>query len=153
MRGVSDDRAGWLALHVLPCEPRLRSWLARRRVVDLDIDDIVQETYAVLAELDSVAHIRNPRTYVYSVAHSIILQHVHVGAGALVAAGAVVSERTKIPAGALAAGVPSRILKKELSGSALAWTESAAGHYQELREHYLKTSRVRELEHERAPQN
>jgi carbonic anhydrase/acetyltransferase-like protein (isoleucine patch superfamily) len=80
---------------------------------------------------------------------SIILQHVHVGAGALVAAGAVVSERTKIPAGALAAGVPSRLVKKELSGSALAWVESAAGHYQELREHYLRTSRVRLVEDER----
>jgi carbonic anhydrase/acetyltransferase-like protein (isoleucine patch superfamily) len=80
---------------------------------------------------------------------SIILQHVHVGAGALVAAGAVVSERTEIPAAALAAGVPSRIVKKELSGSALAWIESAAGHYQELREHYLRTSRVRLVEDER----
>jgi len=41
----------------------------------------------------------------------------------------------------LAAGVPAKV-KKELSGSALAWTGRAAAHYQELREHYLKTSRV-----------
>jgi len=83
---------------------------------------------------------------------SIILQRVHVGAGAMVAAGAVVSERTEIPAGVLAAGVPARV-KKELSGSALAWTESAAAHYQELREHYLTTSRVRQHEDERVPGN
>jgi RNA polymerase sigma factor (sigma-70 family) len=76
MHNVSEDRACWLAQHVLPCEPRLRSWLSRRRVVDLDIDDIVQEAYAVLAELDSVAHIRNAETYLFSVAHSIILQHL-----------------------------------------------------------------------------
>ena len=81
---------------------------------------------------------------------SIILQHVHVGAGAMVAAGAVVSERTEIPGSVLAAGVPARV-KKELSGSALAWTDSAAGHYQQLREHYLRTSRVRPLEGERVP--
>jgi RNA polymerase sigma factor (sigma-70 family) len=74
--GVSDERAVWLAEHVLPFEPGLRAWLARRRVVDLEVDDIVQETYAVLAELDSVAHIRNPRNYLYTVAHSIILRHV-----------------------------------------------------------------------------
>jgi RNA polymerase sigma-70 factor (ECF subfamily) len=74
--GVSDDRAIWLAEHALPFEPGLRAWLARRRVVDLEVDDIVQETYAVLTELDSVAHIRNPRTYLYTVAHSIILRHV-----------------------------------------------------------------------------
>jgi RNA polymerase sigma factor (sigma-70 family) len=77
--GVSDERAMWLANHVLPFEPGLRAWLARRRVVDLEIDDIVQETYAVLAELDSVAHIHNPRTYFYTVAHSIILRHVRHG--------------------------------------------------------------------------
>ena len=60
---------------------------------------------------------------------SIILQHVNVGTGAMVAAGAVVSERSQVRAGVLVGGVPSRKIK-ELSGSALAWTESAAGHYQ-----------------------
>jgi RNA polymerase sigma-70 factor (ECF subfamily) len=74
--GVSDERASWLAVHVLPFEPGLRAWLARRRVVDLEVDDIVQETYAVLAELETVAHIRNPRTYLYTVAQSIILRHL-----------------------------------------------------------------------------
>jgi carbonic anhydrase/acetyltransferase-like protein (isoleucine patch superfamily) len=72
---------------------------------------------------------------------AIVLQHARVGAGAMVAAGAVVAEREEIPAGVLAAGVPARV-KKELSGSALAWTGRAAAHYQELREQYLKTSRV-----------
>ncbi len=42
-------------------------------------------------------------------------------------------------------------MKKELSGSALAWTEKAARHYQGLREHYLRTSRV--VEDERVPRN
>jgi RNA polymerase sigma factor (sigma-70 family) len=74
--GVSDDRAMWLAEHVLPFEPGLRAWLARRRVLDLEVDDIVQETYALLAALPSVAHIRNSRTYFYSVAQSIILRHL-----------------------------------------------------------------------------
>ena len=68
----------------------------------------------------------------------------------MVAAGAVVSERTEIAPGVLAAGVPARV-KKELSGSALSWTQRAADHYQQLREHYLKTSRVRHLEDERVP--
>ena len=72
---------------------------------------------------------------------AIVLQHAHVGAGAMVAAGAVVSERQTIPAGVLAAGVPAQT-KKELSGSALAWTGRAAAHYQELREQYLTATRV-----------
>jgi len=79
---------------------------------------------------------------------AIVLQHASVGTGAMVAAGAIVSERTEIAPGVLAAGVPARV-KKELSGSALSWTQRAADHYQQLREHYLKTSRVRHLEDER----
>jgi carbonic anhydrase/acetyltransferase-like protein (isoleucine patch superfamily) len=78
------------------------------------------------------------------------VSHIEIGAGAMIAAGAVVSERTEIPARVLAAGVPARV-KKEVSGSALAWTERAAEHYQQLREHYLRTSRVRHLEDERVP--
>jgi carbonic anhydrase/acetyltransferase-like protein (isoleucine patch superfamily) len=72
---------------------------------------------------------------------AIVLQHARIGAGAMVAAGAVVSERTEIPAAVLAAGVPARV-KKELSGSAAAWTSRAAEHYQEFREQYLRGSRV-----------
>ena len=71
---------------------------------------------------------------------AIVLQHARVGAGAMVAAGAVVSERTEVPPGVLAAGVPAQV-KKELSGSALAWTGRAAAHYQELRERYLTSLR------------
>jgi carbonic anhydrase/acetyltransferase-like protein (isoleucine patch superfamily) len=81
---------------------------------------------------------------------AIVLQRAQIGAGAMVAAGAVVSERAEIGRGVLAAGVPARV-KKELSGAALAWTHRAAEHYQELREHYLKTSRVRLIEDERVP--
>jgi carbonic anhydrase/acetyltransferase-like protein (isoleucine patch superfamily) len=79
---------------------------------------------------------------------AIVLQHARVGAGAMIAAGAVVSERQDIPPGVLAAGVPAQV-KKELSGSALAWTGRAAEHYQELREEYLRTAFPRE-ENQRA---
>ena len=72
---------------------------------------------------------------------AIVLQHARVGAGTMVAAGAVVPERTEIAPGVLAAGVPAHV-KKELSGSAEAWTGRAAAHYQELREQYLRNARV-----------
>ena len=67
---------------------------------------------------------------------AIVLQRARVGAGSMVAAGAVVSERSEIRPRVLAAGVPATE-KKELSGSALAWTENASDEYQELRERYL----------------
>jgi carbonic anhydrase/acetyltransferase-like protein (isoleucine patch superfamily) len=71
---------------------------------------------------------------------AIVLQRARVGASAMVAAGAVVGEGGAVGARMLAAGVPARE-KKELSGSALGWTETAADHYQEYRRRYLTTSR------------
>jgi RNA polymerase sigma-70 factor (ECF subfamily) len=43
-------------------------------VAGLEPDDIVQETYAVLAGLPSVAHIQSPRAYAFQTAQSIILR-------------------------------------------------------------------------------
>jgi len=71
-----DDRARWLSRHILPHEAQLRGWLRRHRVADLDVDDIVQETYAILAERDQVEDIQAPRAYLFRVAYSVILTHV-----------------------------------------------------------------------------
>jgi len=76
MTRVSDERARWLARHVLPHEPALRAWLKGRRVADLEVDDIVQETYARLASTESVAGVRNPRTYAFQTAYSVIMTHL-----------------------------------------------------------------------------
>ena len=81
---------------------------------------------------------------------AIVLQRATIGAGAMIAAGAVVPEREHIAPGVLAAGVPAHV-KKELSGSALAWTGRAAAHYQELRETYLRASRMHAADHVRVP--
>jgi len=71
MSRVSDERAIWLARQVMPHEPGLRGWLARRGIADCDIDDIVQETYAKLVTLASVEGIRDPRSYSYQIAWSV----------------------------------------------------------------------------------
>lgn len=76
MRLVSNERAQWLARHVLPHEPALRAWLARRAPSGLEIDDIVQETYSILAALERVDHIQTPRNYMFEVAKSVFLQAV-----------------------------------------------------------------------------
>jgi RNA polymerase sigma-70 factor (ECF subfamily) len=69
---VTDDRALWLGRHILPHEPALRSWLSRRHIGGLDIDDIVQEAYAKLVAAPSVSAIRNPRSYLFQIAKSVI---------------------------------------------------------------------------------
>jgi len=76
MMRVENERASWLAQHILPLEPSLRAWLARRRVVGLEVDDVVQEAYARLAALDSVEAVRNPHAYFLQTAHSIICTHL-----------------------------------------------------------------------------
>lgn len=67
---------------------------------------------------------------------SIVLRYARVGAGAMLAAGSVVSERRAVAPGVMAAGVPAQE-KKSLSGSAADWTRSAADDYQQLRRRYL----------------
>lgn len=69
----SQQRTQWLAKWILPHEAELRAWLSRRPLVGLDVDDVVQESYAILAELRCVDHIRNPRTYLFEVAKSVVL--------------------------------------------------------------------------------
>ncbi len=71
---ATHERAIWLARNVLPHEPALRAWLGRRPLPGLDVDDIIQEAYAILAGLESVEHIRTPRTYLFEVSKSVILQ-------------------------------------------------------------------------------
>ena len=76
MTAAADERARWLAKHVLPYEAALRNWLRAEQLQGVDLDDVVQETYAVLAGLASVQDIRNPGTYAFQVAHSIVLQQL-----------------------------------------------------------------------------
>lgn len=71
---ASHERAIWLARNALPHEPALRAWLSRRPLAGLEVDDIVQETYAILAALERVDHIRNARTYMFEVAKSVVLR-------------------------------------------------------------------------------
>lgn len=73
---VAAERALWLAEHVLPCERGLRDWLRRRMAQAQDVDDVVQETYAILAAMADVSHVRQPRAYVYQVAQSVVLQQL-----------------------------------------------------------------------------
>lgn len=68
--------AQWLADQILPHERDLRAWLRRRLPRTLELDDIVQEAYAVLADLDEVSHITNPRAYLFTTAQSVVLQQV-----------------------------------------------------------------------------
>ena len=67
------DRSRWLTDHVVPHEPWLRRWL-QRRCSDQDVEDIVQESYALLIQAERVDHVRHPRNYFCQTARSVILR-------------------------------------------------------------------------------
>src|SRR5215469_4149138 len=76
MTGVSDERAIWLARHVLPHEPQLRAWLKRRNLGGLEIDDVIQEAYTRLFQAENVTHIHDVRNYAFQVAGSVVIDHL-----------------------------------------------------------------------------
>jgi carbonic anhydrase/acetyltransferase-like protein (isoleucine patch superfamily) len=71
---------------------------------------------------------------------AIALQRSRLGARAMLAAGSVLAEGAEIEPETLAAGAPAQA-KKQLSGSALRWTDTAAEEYQRYRERYLRGAR------------
>ena len=74
---VDDERSAWLARNILPHEPALRFQIRRWRLPEgLDVDDVVQESYAKLAAREDVSDIRAPKNYLFQIARSIILMHL-----------------------------------------------------------------------------
>jgi RNA polymerase sigma factor (sigma-70 family) len=72
---VSRERAAWLGSHIFPHEAALRQWLSRRPcAAGMDVEDVVQESYAILAALGGTDHIQRPRNYFFEVAKSVVLQ-------------------------------------------------------------------------------
>lgn len=76
MTRITGERASWMMKNVLPHEPSLRNWLASKRLDSIDPDDVIQETYAILARLESVDTIRHPKAYMFKTAYSVILGQV-----------------------------------------------------------------------------
>jgi carbonic anhydrase/acetyltransferase-like protein (isoleucine patch superfamily) len=64
-----------------------------------------------------------------------MLQRSRLGAGSMLAAGAVLQEGKEVPAGHMAAGVPASV-KKALAGSSDNWVGTTAKHYQDRAARY-----------------
>jgi RNA polymerase sigma factor (sigma-70 family) len=69
---VSNDRAQWLAKHILPLEPQLRGWLRKNASKSIEADDLIQDAYAKLATLASVSEIEQPKAYLYQIVKSLM---------------------------------------------------------------------------------
>ncbi len=67
---------------------------------------------------------------------AVLLNHVRVGEGSIVAAGALVAEDTVIPPHSLYMGVPAK-LRREVTQDEQAFIRMHATHYLEYKERYL----------------
>lgn len=70
------DRARWLAMHIMPWEIQSRGWLRRVVPPGLEVDDVIQEAYMIMASLADVSRIANPRAYFYQVIKSLISEYL-----------------------------------------------------------------------------
>lgn len=76
MLGDLSDRARWLAINVLPHEALIRSKLLGMRVYNLDIEDVIQETYTRILSVSSLETILHPKQYAVRTAKAIVIDHV-----------------------------------------------------------------------------
>jgi len=65
-----------MANHILPLEPQLRAWLRQVVPRGLEVDDLVQEAYAKLANLPADTHITHPKAYLFQIAKRLISEHI-----------------------------------------------------------------------------
>ena len=66
----------WVGSHVLPHEAAVRAWLKRWTSRGQDLDDVIQEAYCRLAEMDDVTHIGTGRAYLFQTTRNIVLEQL-----------------------------------------------------------------------------
>jgi len=71
-RGAAPEIVTWVRFHVIPYEAEIRRWIGTVYYEKSEIDDIIQDIYFKLLKLDSVAHITDPRAYLYQAARNTI---------------------------------------------------------------------------------
>jgi carbonic anhydrase/acetyltransferase-like protein (isoleucine patch superfamily) len=71
---------------------------------------------------------------------AIVLSRVRIGAGSIVAAGALIPEETVIPPRSLYMGVPARF-RRELNDTDRAYIDAHAAHYLQYKDAYLARQR------------
>lgn len=54
----------------------MRAWLARSRVPPEDADEVIQDAYCRLAQLDTVEHIARPDAYFFSIVRNLLVRRL-----------------------------------------------------------------------------
>lgn len=76
MPADSRSKAAWVAREILPHEGLVRNWLARRWGRTVEVDDVIQEAYCRISELDSVEHIQHGRAYFFTTVRAVAIDMI-----------------------------------------------------------------------------
>jgi RNA polymerase sigma-70 factor (ECF subfamily) len=72
--GPAPDPDRWFTEHLRPHEPMLRAWLQSRFARGVDLDDLVQESYArVLRARAAGAAMQSPKAFLFATARNLAL--------------------------------------------------------------------------------
>jgi RNA polymerase sigma-70 factor (ECF subfamily) len=69
---MNQDIINWLTVHLLPFEAELRLRLRRVCSSAADVDDVVQEVYCKVMQMDEIRHVNDPRGYFVQIAKNLI---------------------------------------------------------------------------------
>jgi len=73
---MESEVVDWLTINFLPHEAELRRMLRRVCAGPAEIDDVIQETCYRLLSLPSLAHVRDPKPFVFRSAKNIMLDRI-----------------------------------------------------------------------------
>ncbi|KQV47128.1 RNA polymerase sigma factor [Massilia sp. Root335] len=69
---MNQDTINWLTVHLLPFEAEFRLRLRRVCASAADVDDVIQEVYCKVMQMDDVTHVKDPRGYFVQIAKNLI---------------------------------------------------------------------------------
>ncbi len=69
---MNQDTINWLTVHLLPFEAELRLRLRRVCASAADVDDVIQDVYCKVMQMDGVAHVNDPRGYIVQMAKNLV---------------------------------------------------------------------------------
>lgn len=69
---MNPEVVDWVTTHFLPFESRLRLMLKRVCASAAEVDDVVQEVYYKVLQLDGVAHIQEPQAFLVRTAKNVV---------------------------------------------------------------------------------
>lgn len=70
------DSARWFAECVQPHEPMLRAWLTRRFQRQVDVDDLVQESYVRVLRAHAAGDVKAPKAFLFATARNLALDRL-----------------------------------------------------------------------------